>query len=76
MRVKSIADGTAVKKLVETLASNGHYSFSSEVAAGLKEYVDQLAREYTMLIPGGDSECGPRLRDWKLVVKAKLEPDI
>ena len=49
---------------------------AENVAAGLKEYVDQHAREYTMLIPGGSNEGEPRLRDWKLVVNAKLDPDI
>tara|TARA_B110000503_G_scaffold130419_1_gene203797 strand:- start:3863 stop:4672 length:810 start_codon:yes stop_codon:yes gene_type:complete len=49
---------------------------AENVAAGLKEYIDQHAREYTMLIPGGSNEGEPRLRDWKLVVNAKLEPDI
>lgn len=49
---------------------------AENVAAGLKEYVDQHAREYTMLIPGGSNEGGQRLRDWKLVVNAKLDPDI
>tara|TARA_R110002073_G_scaffold227842_2_gene388651 strand:+ start:2024 stop:2833 length:810 start_codon:yes stop_codon:yes gene_type:complete len=49
---------------------------AENVAAGLKEYVNQHAREYTMLIPGGGNEGEPRLRDWKLVVNAKLEPDI
>ena len=32
--------------------------------------------KYTMLIPGGSNEGEPRLRDWKLVVNAKLDPDI
>jgi len=49
---------------------------AANVTASLKEYVDQHAREYTMLIPGGSNEGEPRLRDWKLVVNAKLEPDI
>ena len=49
---------------------------AENIAAGLKEYVDQHAREYTMLVPGGSNEGGPRMRDWKLVVNAKLEPDI
>ena len=45
-------------------------------AAGLREYVDQHAREYTMLIPGRKNEEGQRLQDWKLVINAGLEPDI
>lgn len=49
---------------------------AESAAAGLREYVGQHAREYTMLMPGGDEEAGQRLRDWKLVVNAELEPDI
>jgi len=45
-------------------------------AAGLRDYVDQHAREYTMLIPGRKTEGGQRLQDWKLIVNAELEPDI
>ncbi|GAB5451617.1 MAG: hypothetical protein Hals2KO_19450 [Halioglobus sp.] len=49
---------------------------AENVAAGLKEYVDQHAREYTMLIPGRKDEGGQRLQDWKLIVNAELDPDI
>ena len=45
-------------------------------AAGLREYVDQHAREYTTLIPGRKNAGGQRLQDWKLVINAGLEPDI
>ena len=45
-------------------------------AAGLRDYVAQHAREYTMLIPGQKNEGGQRLQDWKLVINAGLEPDI
>ncbi|MFK7828138.1 MAG: type IV toxin-antitoxin system AbiEi family antitoxin [Congregibacter sp.] len=49
---------------------------AENAAQELKDYVREHAREYTMLMPGGDKDAGPRLRDWKLVVNAELEPDI
>lgn len=49
---------------------------AKNAAAGLREYVGQHAREYTMLIPGRRCDEGQRLQDWKLVVNAELEPDI
>jgi len=49
---------------------------AESIAAGLREYVDQHVREYTMLIPSSSNESGPRLRVWKLVVNAELDPDI
>ncbi|WP_439102351.1 type IV toxin-antitoxin system AbiEi family antitoxin [Congregibacter sp.] len=49
---------------------------AENAAQGLKGYVSEHAREYTKLMPGGDKDAGPRLREWKLVVNADLEPDI
>ena len=49
---------------------------AEKAAAGLREYVHEHSREYTMLIPGGDGEAGTRSPKWKLVVNAELEPDI
>lgn len=49
---------------------------AEKAAAVLTEYVRERAREYTMLIPGGDNEDGARSPKWKLVVNAELEPDI
>lgn len=49
---------------------------AENAAAGLREYVREHAREYTMLIPSGSNDSEHRLQDWKLVVNAELEPDI
>ncbi len=49
---------------------------AESATAALREYVGQHAREYTKLMPGGNKEAGPRLRGWKLVVNAELEPDV
>lgn len=49
---------------------------AENAAAGIREYVAQHAREYTMLIPGDSNNGGHRLQNWKLVVNAELEPDI
>jgi predicted transcriptional regulator of viral defense system len=49
---------------------------SEDAAEDIKKYVHEHAREYTMLIPGQRDFDGQRLRDWKLIVNAELEPDI
>jgi predicted transcriptional regulator of viral defense system len=49
---------------------------AEKAAAGLGEYVREHAREYTTLIPSSDDEVHTRSPKWKLVVNAKLEPDI
>jgi len=49
---------------------------ANEAAGGLKGYVREHAREYTMLIPGSDGEASARSPKWRLVVNAELEPDI
>lgn len=45
-------------------------------AAAIREFVHAHAREYTMLVPGRDDAEGERAPDWKLIVNAKLEPDL
>jgi len=49
---------------------------AEKAAAGLREFVQGHAREYTMLIPGSDDGASTRSPQWKLVVNAELEPDI
>lgn len=49
---------------------------AEKATAGLKNYVHEHAREYTMLIPGSDDEDGTRSPKWKLVINAELEPDV
>jgi predicted transcriptional regulator of viral defense system len=47
-----------------------------QAADGLREYVATHAREYTPLVPGktkGNSERSP---NWKLIVNARVEPDL
>lgn len=46
------------------------------VANGIRPYVQDHAREYTALIPGGRDAGENRVPDWKLIVNAELEPDI
>ncbi|MEJ8568993.1 type IV toxin-antitoxin system AbiEi family antitoxin [Elongatibacter sediminis] len=49
---------------------------AAHIAEGIKEYVDQQAREYTLLVPAAKNDVGERLPDWKLIVNTELEPDI
>jgi predicted transcriptional regulator of viral defense system len=49
---------------------------AEHIAEGIKEYVGQHAREYTLLVPTDKIDAGERLQDWKLIVNSKLEPDI
>lgn len=48
---------------------------AGEAAADIKEYVREHAREYQMLVPGGEETDGQRLPGWKLVVNTDLDPD-
>jgi predicted transcriptional regulator of viral defense system len=49
---------------------------ASHVTAALKEYVHKNAREYTPLVPGASTSKAQRLKDWKLLVNADVEPDL
>jgi predicted transcriptional regulator of viral defense system len=49
---------------------------AENTAAGIKEFVGEHAREYTLLVPAYNTDAGERLQDWKLIVNAELEPDI
>lgn len=49
---------------------------AENAAEGIRNYVREHAREYTMLVPGSKNDTGQRLQDWKLVVNVELEPDI
>lgn len=70
------AAATAPITWVQRLGYMLEFVDAESLAAGLRGYVDQHAREYTILIPGRKNEGGQRLRDWKLIVNAELEPDI
>lgn len=49
---------------------------AEHIAEGIKEYVGQHAREYTLLVPADKADPRERLPDWKLIVNSELEPDI
>lgn len=72
----AIAAATAPITWIQRLGYMLELVDAENVAAALREFIDQHAREYTMLIPSGSNELGPRLRHWKLVVNAELDPDI
>lgn len=47
-----------------------------EAALALESFVDEHAKEYTQLTPGGKDGDGERDRRWKLIVNASVEPDL
>lgn len=49
---------------------------AGNVAADIKAYVADHAREYTPLVPGLGTESGRRVPGWKLIVNADVEPDL
>ena len=49
---------------------------AGHVTAALQEFVHEHAREYTPLVPGVSTSEGQRLKDWKLLLNADVEPDL
>lgn len=49
---------------------------AAHVTAALQEYVHEHAREYMPLVPGASISKAQRLKNWKLLVNADVEPDL
>ena len=49
---------------------------ASQLSEALRPYVDEKAREYTLLVHGQPAQDAIRLKSWKLLVNAKVEPDL
>jgi predicted transcriptional regulator of viral defense system len=49
---------------------------ADEAASALESHVGAHAKEYTQLVPGSEDDDGERNARWKLIVNARVEPDL
>jgi predicted transcriptional regulator of viral defense system len=48
---------------------------AADKAAGLKRYIQEMAREPVLLLPGASSSGAQRATDWRIIVNAEVEAE-